>query len=116
MKYNDRIDEINGNKTESIKDVISIIKANPNKKLDFVIYRNNNFVNLEITPKQVLNEKGEKTGVIGIQFSRERKKIGFFSAINDSIVNCLVIIKKTLIAFIEIIFGKRDHCEVEVLF
>ena len=57
-------------------------------------------------------EKGEKKGVIGIQFSGERKKIDFFSALKESSYNFFIIIKKTLIAFVEIIFGKRDHCEV----
>tara|TARA_B100001989_G_scaffold153832_1_gene109768 strand:- start:5164 stop:6525 length:1362 start_codon:yes stop_codon:yes gene_type:complete len=112
MKPNDKIAQIDGKKTDSIKDVISIIQVNADKNLDFLINRNNSFINLQIKPNLILNEKGEKKGVIGIQFSGERKKIDFFSALKESSYNFFIIIKKTLIAFVEIIFGKRDHCEV----
>ncbi len=112
MKPNDKIVQIDGKKTDSINVVISIIKVNADKNLDFLINRNNSFINLQIKPNLILNEIGEEKGVIGIQFSGERKKIDFFSALKESLYNFFLIIKKTLIAFIEIIFGKRDHCEV----
>ena len=85
---------------------------NGNNKLDFLINRSNNFINLQIIPNLVLSNKGEETGIIGVQFSRERKKINFFLAVEEALTNFLIIIKKTLVAFVEIIFGKRDHCEV----
>ena len=44
-------------------------------------------------------------------FLRERKK-NFFQSIEEAVKNFYIIIKKTLEAFSEIIFGKRDHCEV----
>ncbi len=112
MQNNDIIVQINSKKTDSIREVISIIKVNADKKLDFLIKRNEVFINLQIKPNLVLNENGEKKGVIGIQFASERKKVDLFSAVLESIQNFLIIIKKTLIAFVEIIFGKRDHCEV----
>ncbi len=109
---NDIIIEINGKKTSDIREVISIIKVNGNNNLDFLINRSNNFINLQIIPNLVLSDKGEETGVIGVQFSRERKKINFFLAVEEALLNFFIIIKKTLVAFVEIIFGKRDHCEV----
>ena len=82
------------------------------KELVFLIERNGSIINLNLIPKAVMNASGEETGIIGVQFSRERKEVNFFQSIEEAIKNFYIIIKKTLVAFIEIIFGKRDHCEV----
>ncbi len=112
VKKNDIIIEINGEKTSDIKEVISKVKINANKKLNFLIKRNDRIISLNIVPKAVVNKNGVETGIIGVQFTRERMKVNFFQSIGESIKNFLIVVKKTLVAFIEIIFGKRDHCEV----
>ena len=112
LRASDEIKEIDGKKVFSTSDVIAIIEKNPNNKLNFLVARNNKKINLIITPEPVKITDEKEKGVIGIQFSRERKKLDFFAAIYESIDNVRVIIVKTLIAFSEILFGKRDHCEV----
>ena len=108
----DEIKEIDGMKVFNTSDVIDIIEKSPNKKLNFLLARNDKQVSVTIIPELVkINDEKEK-GVIGIQFSRERKKLNFFRAIYESIDNVKLIIVKTLLAFSEILFGKRDHCEV----
>ena len=87
---NDIIIEINGEKISNIKEVISKVKTNANKELDFLIERNNNFINLNVIPKSVINANGEENGIIGVQFSRERKKINFFQSIEEAIKNFLL--------------------------
>ncbi len=112
MKTKDKIVQINNIKVNDISQVVSIIKKNPNNILNFLVLRDKKTVELNIYPNLVINKKGEKKGVIGITFLKERKKIDFFTALIDSIKNFFLICYKTLIAFGEIIFGKRDHCEV----
>ena len=112
LKTKDKIIEIDGMKILDIKEVIAIVENNIGNKLDFIVLRNLEYINLSITPKSVINQSGKEKGVIGITFSRDRKKINFFKSIKESFKNFFVIIYKTLIAFSEIVFGKRDHCEV----
>ena len=112
LKPKDQILEINNIKVFDVKEVISIIEKSPKKKLNFLVLRNNKYYNLDIIPELVITEDAEEKGVIGIQFSRERKRLNFFEATIESMKNFVLISVKTLIAFSEIIFGKRDHCEV----
>ncbi len=112
IQKDDIILEINGEKISNIKEVISKVKTNANKELVFLVERNGSTINLNVIPKTIINANGEETGIIGVQFSRERKEVNFFQSIEEAIKNFYIIIKKTLEAFIEIIFGKRDHCEV----
>ena len=82
---NDIILEINGEKTSNIKEVISKVKTNANKELVFLIERNGSIINLNIIPKAIINTNGEETGIIGVQFSRERKEVNFFQSIEEAI-------------------------------
>ena len=112
LKSKDKIIEINGVEVENIKNVVSVIEKNPNKELDFLILRKNKNLNFVIIPELFLSDDGKKKGVIGIQFSRERKRLNILDALVESFKHFIIITYKTLIAFSEIIFGKRDHCEV----
>ena len=49
------------------------------KKLVFLIERNGSVINFNVIPKTIINANGEETGIIGVQFSRERKEVNFFS-------------------------------------
>ena len=84
VQKNDIILEIDGEKTSDIKEVISKVKTNKNKELNFLIERNGSVINLNIIPKAVINTKGEEIGIIGVQFTRERKKVNFFQSIEES--------------------------------
>ena len=112
LKSKDKIIQINDKKVENIIDVISIIKENANKELNFLILRDSEKINFDITPALSYAEDGTEKGVIGVQFSQERKRLNLFAALAESLENFKIIIFKTLLAFSEIIFGKRDHCEV----
>ncbi len=109
---NDKIIKIDDKIVQDIKDVISIVEANPKTDLNFTILREDKQINFIITPELVYTADGKEKGVIGVQFSRERKRLNILSASTEALNNFKVIIVKTLIAFSEIIFGKRDHCEV----
>ena len=84
VQKNDIILEINGEKTSNIQEVISKVKTNANKELVFLIERNDSIINLNLIPKAVMNANGEEIGIIGVQFSRERKRSKFFSIYSGS--------------------------------
>ena len=109
VKNNDKILSINNFKIEGARQVIDIVKENNGKVLKFLILRNNKEFIVEITPNDF---NDFKTAKIGITFKKKREKLKFFDAIIESLNNIIFISTKTLIAFWEILFGKRDHCEV----
>ena len=112
LKSKDKILEIDSVKVKDIEEVISIIEISANQNLNFLVIRDNKYLNINIIPENILTKDGKEKGRIGIIFSKERKKINFLQAIAASLNNFFTISYKTLIAFSEIIFGKRDHCEV----
>ena len=109
LKKNDKILKINNIKVQGARQIIDIVKVNENKILKFLILRNNEKVFIEIIPKD-LNNSGHP--IIGITFKKNRERLKLFEAIKESFNNIFTISIKTLIAFWEILFGQRDHCEV----
>ncbi len=109
FKKNDKILKINNIKVQSARQIIDIVKASENKMLKFLILRNKEKVFIEIIPKDLNNSGHPK---IGITFKKNREKLKLYEAIKESFNNIFIISVKTLIAFWEILFGKRDHCEV----
>ena len=109
LKKNDKILKINNINVEGARQVIDIVKANENKVLNFLILRNNKEVFIEIIPKDLSNSGNPK---IGITFKKNRVKLNLYESVKESIYNIFIICIKTLIAFWEILFGQRDHCEV----
>ncbi|MAI02333.1 MAG: RIP metalloprotease RseP [Rickettsiales bacterium] len=109
LLYKDKIIKINNNDIYDANEVIKIIKVNANKKIDLSIIRDNKVINLSLIPKEV-SEK--KIGQIGITFNKNRQKLNFYNSFILAANSIYEVTVKTLIAFYEIIFGKRDHCEV----
>ena len=109
LKNNDKILNINNIRVKGARQVIDIVKKNDGKTLKFLILRNNNKVLIEIIPKDISNSGSPK---IGITFKKNREKLKLFESIKESFNNIFTISVKTLVAFWEILFGKRDHCEV----
>ena len=109
LKKNDKILKINNIKVEGARQIIDIVKANENKVLNFLILRNNKEVFIEIIPKDLSNSGNPK---IGITFKKNRTKLKLYESVKESLNNIFIISVKTLIAFWEILFGQRDHCEV----
>ncbi len=112
LKKNDLIIGLEDKKVNDIREVISKIKESPNKTLNLTIKRNDEILYKQIKPSSYFDEKGNEEGRIGVTFARERIKLSLYEAVIFSFKSFLEVVKKTLIAFSEIIFGKRDHCEV----
>ena len=109
LKKNDKILKINNIKVEGARQIIDIVKANENKVLNFLILRNNKEVFIKIIPKDLSNSGTPK---IGITFKKNRAKLNLYESVKEALNNIFIISVKTLIAFWEILFGQRDHCEV----
>ncbi len=109
LKKNDKILKIDNIKIEGARQIIDIVKTNDNKKLNFLVLRNNKEVFIEIIPKDINNSGNPK---IGITFKKNREKLKLHESVTESLNNIFIISVKTLIAFWEILFGQRDHCEV----
>ena len=109
LKKNDKILGINNIKIQGARQIIDIVKANENKTLNFLILRNNEELFIEIIPKD-LNNLGQPK--IGISFKKNRERLNLYDSVKESFNNIFIISIKTLIAFKEILFGQRDHCEV----
>ncbi|MAZ79451.1 MAG: RIP metalloprotease RseP [Gammaproteobacteria bacterium] len=105
----DRIVKINGKNISDARQIIKIVKGSKNISLKFTIKRNNMLKVISITP---LDLSGNNLGQIGIAFKKMRMKLSLFESINLSIRSISEVTTKTLVAFSEILFGKRDHCEV----
>ncbi len=109
LKKNDKILKINNIKIEGARKIIDIVRDNENKALNFLILRNNEEVFIDIIPKDLTNSGNPK---IGITFKKNRTKLKLYDSLKESLNNIFIISTKTLIAFWEILFGQRDHCEV----
>ncbi len=109
LKKNDKILKINNIKILGARQIIDIVNTNEDKVLKFLILRNNKEIFIEIIPKDFNNSGNPK---IGITFKKNRERLKLYESIKESFNNIFIISIKTLVAFWEILFGKRDHCEV----
>ncbi len=109
LKKNDKILKINNIKVEGARQIVDLVKANENKALNFLILRNNKEFIIKIIPEDLSNSGQPK---IGITFKKNRAKLKLYESVKESLYNIFLISGKTLIAFWEILFGQRDHCEV----
>ena len=109
LLYGDKIIKINNTNIYDARQIIEIVRSNSNIKLNFSIERNKNLRQVIVTPL-MLSENS--IGQIGITFKRIRVKLSFLESINLSVNTITEVTSKTLVAFSEILFGKRDHCEV----
>ena len=89
VQKNDIILEIDGEKTSNIQEVIAKVKTNAKKELVFLIERNESIINLNLIPKALMNASGEEIGIIGVQFSRERRG-NFFQSIQEVLKNFIL--------------------------
>ncbi|WP_316568519.1 RIP metalloprotease RseP [Neobacillus sp. YIM B06451] len=65
LKEGDVVQSISGSEISSWKDVVEIIRKNPNNELDFVVERDGKELAIPVTPKAQEIEK-EKIGIIGV--------------------------------------------------
>ena len=109
LKQNDIILSINNIKINGARQIIDIVKDNQGNNLKILILRRDKEIIMDIIPKRLNNTENPK---IGITFKKNREKLNFYNSVKESLINIYIISTKTLIAFWEILFGKRDHCEV----
>lgn len=64
LRTGDRIVEVGGTATPTWQDVVAAISANPDKPLRFVVARDDDQLNLDITPRAV-DSNGKQVGKIG---------------------------------------------------
>jgi regulator of sigma E protease len=105
----DRILKINGQDISDARQIIKIVKKSSNTSLNFTIERNNMLKVISITPVDL---SGNNVSQIGVTFKKTRIKLDLYDSINLAFKSISEVTTKTLIAFSEILFGKRDHCEV----
>ena len=108
---NDKILEINNIEIFDIRQVIDIIGNNPEKEISIKLLRNKIVIDKIIVP-EAFQEGDQIKGKIGIGFKNNKEKISFSKSILESFENFYLVVIKTIKALTEIIFGKRDHCEV----
>jgi regulator of sigma E protease len=65
LKQGDEVQSINGKKTDSWTDIVTIVSENPGKDLDFKISRDNQTEDIHVTPETV-KEQGKEVGKIGV--------------------------------------------------
>ncbi len=106
---NDKIIKIDDVNILDALQIIEIVNNNLNKELEFTVLRKSKNLVINIIPKDLSNKN---LGQIGITFKKSREKLNFLGSILESIFSIYEVSAKTLIAFWEILFGKRDHCEV----
>ena len=88
MLSGDKILKINDIKITKFEEIRDIVTTNPNKKLDFLVNRENNFINIDIIPdpKTVIDDEGNEyiQGVIGVSAKTivSYSRVGFFGSIN----------------------------------
>ncbi|MBR5525490.1 MAG: RIP metalloprotease RseP, partial [Brochothrix sp.] len=70
IKENDLIKEIDGEKIATWTDMTTIVRANPDKKLNFAIERNGEIEKIVVTPKKVTQGE-EKVGQIGVMAPKD---------------------------------------------
>lgn len=70
IKENDLIKEIDGKKIATWTDMTTIVRANPDKKLNFAIERNGEIEKIVVTPKKVTQGE-EKVGQIGVMAPKD---------------------------------------------
>ena len=109
LKKNDKILKINNINIHGARQIIDLVKTNEDEELNFLILRENREVFIQIIPRDLSNSGNPK---IGITFKKNRERLKLYESVKEALNNIFVISIKTLVAFWEILFGKRDHCEV----
>ena len=74
LKENDTIQAIDGKNTSTWKDVVTIVRENPNKEITLQVKRDNEQFNVKVTP--TLDKEGkDEVGRIGV-YSPEKTVMG----------------------------------------
>nr|WP_279326607.1 RIP metalloprotease RseP [Bacillus kexueae] len=98
----DIVKSIDGQSVDEWTDVVTIVRANPEKELSFVIERNGETVQLEVIPEA--REVGEETiGLIGVYSPVEKT---FFASLKFGVVETYQWTKEIIISLGKLITGQ----------
>jgi len=100
LQPGDRVVDINGNKIESWKDLVTIIHKSPGEKLTLTIHRDNRVQQVQVVPKK---DPESGLGMIGIMQSWERK--GLFAATALGLEQAYEFTKLIIVSLVQMITG-----------
>ena len=117
LKENDTILSVGKNKIKSFEDLRSLIQLNPDTKLKVTILRDDKIIDLIVIPTlvEVEDNFGNKysIGQLGIRSNQtENIKLGPMQSLLSSIDQTYSVIKISLLAVKQILFGKRSTDEL----
>ncbi|MBL41585.1 MAG: RIP metalloprotease RseP [Rhodospirillaceae bacterium] len=117
LKERDTILSVGRNKIKNFEDLRSIIQLNPNIKLKMNILRDGKVIDLIVIPSLVEIEDNfgnkYKIGQLGVRSNEtEYIKLGFIPSLLSSIDQTYSVIKISLVAIKQILFGKRSTDEL----
>ncbi len=111
VKPGDKILEINKEKIESFEDISSIISTGKGEKLDILVERDNNIIEIALTPvlSPSKNEFGEEIqkyviGIVGIG-EPFHKSLNPFQAIARSVKDTYGLVKLTILSVVKMVAG-----------
>jgi regulator of sigma E protease len=103
LQVNDVIKAIDGEKTDSFEDIWRIVSMSPGKTMDFLVDRQKEMLNLTITARSEVEDRGFygkfTVGKIGISYSKDSDNfhtVNIAGAISLSVEQVWFIIKNTL--------------------
>ena len=76
LQTGDKIVVIDGVHVKNWDHFTEIVQAHPNETLSFTVERNGDMLDIDITPNERLNYKGEVEGFIGVGYAREFSVLG----------------------------------------
>lgn len=100
IKKGDRIIAVDGNKTDDLEDILSVVK-DPNKSYEFTIIRENNKEEKIVMKPQIIEDG---TAKFGFATARSRANIG--RMIVDGFKTNFLVVKQVLQSFVDLVTGK----------
>lgn len=78
LKQGDVIHSIDGAEVQSWEDVVEIIQKNPGKEVEFDVTRDNQELEIAVTPKATVQEDGTEIGIVGVYQPVEKSPLQAF--------------------------------------
>lgn len=106
LKVNDKILEINGESKESINEYLSIIKANPNQRIDVLVERDTAEIQLMIVPR------GKETRNFKLGY-KKLENLTFIENLKCALNETAYYLRANLIGFGELFSGNTENVEIQ---
>ena len=106
IQANDKIISINGESKASISEYLDVIKANPNQEVNLLVKRDDEEVQLSVTPGAI------ETRIFKIDYVTV-KDLGFFENVGYAANETIYYLKANLIGIGELFTGNAENVEVQ---